>query len=74
MVLQTTETPAQAALNSVYFGPQTGENKNGVLTHPMGGHQAGHCHTFSCCVSTFYKPDTLSTPSVKALKDDSVAD
>jgi len=31
-------------LNSVYFGPQTAKNKTGVLAHPTGGHQAGHCH------------------------------
>jgi len=36
-------------LNSVYlkyFGPQTAKNRTGVLTHPTGGHQAGHCHAF----------------------------
>jgi len=34
-------------LNSVYFGPigpQTAKNRTGVLTHPTGSHQAGHCH------------------------------
>ena len=44
--LQTTDTPAQE-LNSVYFGPQTAENRTGVLTHPTSGHQAGQCHTSS---------------------------
>jgi len=34
-------------LNSVYFGPQTAKNKTGVLTHPTGSHQAGHCHASS---------------------------
>jgi len=35
-------------LNSVYFGPQTAKNRTGVLTHPAGGHQAGHYHAYSC--------------------------
>ena len=34
-------------LNSVYFGLQTANNRTGVLTHPTGGHQAGHCHASS---------------------------
>jgi len=34
-------------LNSVYFGPQKAKNRTGVLTHPTGGHQAGHCHASS---------------------------
>jgi len=34
-------------LNSVYFGPQMATNRIGVLTHPMGGHHAGHCHASS---------------------------
>jgi len=33
-------------LNSVYFGPQMAKNGTGVLTHPTGGHQAGHSHSF----------------------------
>ena len=34
-------------LNLVYFGPQTAKNRTGLVTHPVGGHQAGHCHA-SC--------------------------
>ena len=34
-------------LNSVYFGPQTAKNSTGVLSHPTGGHHAGHCHASS---------------------------
>ena len=38
-------------LNLVYFDPQMVKNRTRVLTHPTGGHQAGHCHTSSCtCV------------------------
>jgi len=47
MALQTTDTPAQANLiNSMYFGLQMAKNRTGVLTHQMGGHQAGQCHAF----------------------------
>ena len=35
-------------LNSVYFGPQTAKNRIVVVTHPTGGHQAGHCHASGC--------------------------
>jgi len=35
-------------LNSIYFGPQTAKNRTLVLTHPTGGHQAGHCYASSC--------------------------
>jgi len=31
-------------LNSVSFAPQTAKNRTGVLTHPTGDYQAGHCH------------------------------
>jgi len=41
-------------LNSVYFGAQTAKNRTGVLTHPTGGHQAGHCHASSFILCTFY--------------------
>jgi len=34
-------------LNSVYVGEQAVKNRTGVLTHPTGGHQAGHCHACS---------------------------
>jgi len=34
-------------LNSVYFVLQTANNRTGVLTHPTGGYQAGHCHASS---------------------------
>jgi len=37
-------------LNLVYFGPQTAKNRTGALTHPTGGHQAGHCHASSPCL------------------------
>jgi len=41
--------------SSVYFGPQTAKNRTGVVTHPTGGHQAGHCHASSfnriCCTN-----------------------
>ena len=40
-------------LNSVYFGPQKARNRIGVLTHPKGGHQAGHCHASSYYVSVW---------------------
>jgi len=33
--------------NLVYFGRQTAKSRTRVLTHPAGGHQAGHCHASS---------------------------
>ena len=39
-------------LNSVYFGPQTANNRTGDLTHPTGGYQAGHCHASSFIILT----------------------
>jgi len=52
MALQTADTPAaQANLIQCTYGPQTSKNRTGVLTHPTGGHQAGHCHAFSVCLS-----------------------
>jgi len=30
--------------NLVYLGPQMVKYRTRVLTHPTGGHQAGHCH------------------------------
>jgi len=44
MVLQTTDTPAQANLIRCTSGPHTAKNRTRVLTHPTGSHQAVHCH------------------------------
>jgi len=48
MVLQTTDTPARANLIWCTLLYKEQNNKTGLLTHPIGGHQAGHCHTYSC--------------------------
>jgi len=34
--------------NLAYFGPQMAKTRTGFLTHPTGGHQAGHNHASSC--------------------------
>jgi len=50
MALKITDTPVTSVTSNfdlVYFGPQTAQNRTGVLTHPTGGHQAGHCHASS---------------------------
>ena len=39
--VENAQTPAQANLISVYFGPQTAKNMTGFLTHPTSGHQTG---------------------------------
>jgi len=60
-------------LNSVYFGRQSAKNRTGVLTHPMGGNQAGHCHASSlmvdsvrCCLlySAYCRWNNMSKSSV----------
>jgi len=48
--LQTTDTPAQANLircTLVHKRRKVGPD-SGIVTHPTGGHQAGHCHAYSC--------------------------